>query len=377
MILKHLLPILLLSWFAIVVNASPGDRLPEFKQCVQACQQLTCDNIKPTKSLKRSNRFYNKDYFDDPVIPLHLKLLLWDCNSNCDYQCQKIINFVRKSKNQEIHQFHGKWYFKRLFGCQELASAVFSILNFMSHYYGYNILKKNISIAQKLKSSHGNGYNKNNKNNNEIITLLNTYKFTAIISICAWFFSTVFHIRDLNVTETLDYFFAGATVMSGFYSVTTRCFNLHLVQNSKKRALFIGLCLFIYSCHILRLTIKWGYSYNMKFNIFIGVVQYFEWFHVAITSFVRSCNMKDNSSHAKNISLLSRYTLTSENYFHLTPIFLVLCVSCGMSFELFDFSPINDLVDAHALWHATTVLPGYLWYRWMIYDINCFKDKAI
>jgi hypothetical protein len=38
-----------------------------------------------------------------------------------------------------------------------------------------------------------------------------------------------------------------------------------------------------------------------------------------------------------------------------TPLFVVVYVSLAMSLEVFDFFPIADALDAHALWHAATV----------------------
>ena len=65
------------------------------------------------------------------------------------------------------------------------------------------------------------------------------YEYTVLI-ICsfiamfAWICSTVFHIRDFLVTERLDYFVAGLTVLSGFYGVFTRYFRLYYPAESYK-----------------------------------------------------------------------------------------------------------------------------------------------
>lgn len=43
------------------------------------------------------------------------------------------------SRNWNVPQFYGKWPFKRLFGIQEPASALFSFFNLLVHW---NMLKK-------------------------------------------------------------------------------------------------------------------------------------------------------------------------------------------------------------------------------------------
>ncbi|KAA8567290.1 hypothetical protein EYC84_010324 [Monilinia fructicola] len=98
-------------------NASTGDRLPEFKQCVEVCQQENCDN----------------GVGGATKIPLLHRLLFWTCPAECDYTCQHIITNARVESGQPIVQFHGKWPFYRFLGMQEPFSVFFSLLNFLAH----------------------------------------------------------------------------------------------------------------------------------------------------------------------------------------------------------------------------------------------------
>lgn len=41
----------------------------------------------------------------------------------------------------------------------------------------------------------------------------------------------------------------------------------------------------------------------------------------------------------------------------------VVCGSCSVLLELLDFPPVLWAVDAHALWHLSTVPIPLLWYR--------------
>ncbi|KAK8865584.1 hypothetical protein IAR55_000728 [Kwoniella newhampshirensis] len=51
-----------------------------------------------------------------------------------------------------------------------------------------------------------------------------------------------------------------------------------------------------------------------------------------------------------------------------TPLSLVFLTSLAMSLELFDFSPLFRLVDAHSLWHAATIPITIAWWQFMIND---------
>jgi len=61
------------------------------------------------------------------------------------------------------------------------------------------------------------------------------------------------------------------------------------------------------------------------------------------------------------------------------PVFVVVYVCFAMSLEVFDFFPIGDALDAHALWHAATApmvpFPGevilhqtYVFYHFLLKD---------
>lgn len=36
----------------------------------------------------------------------------------------------------------------------------------------------------------------------------------------------------------------------------------------------------------------------------------------------------------------------------------------AMSLELLDFPPVLQSIDAHSLWHAATIFPAYMWYKY-------------
>jgi len=316
--------------FASFIFASPGDNLDSFHDCLEACQFKICQ----TTTTYEDNFFLKYQYSN--VSPI-LRLLSWDCFTNCDYQCQQIITMIRMEKNEEIYQFHGKWPFKRILFTQEFASSVFSILNFLPHYLNFK------KILFKYKQSFGN----------KKILYFNIL-IISIISMFAWISSTIFHIRDLILTERLDYFFAGATVLSGLHALIIRVFRFDL--KPWKKLWTTRICLLMYIYHFIKLNLNWSYTYNMQANITIAILQYL-------------------------LLIILSYQHFINNYWKkslwLTPLGLILSVIFGMSFEIFDFINLKYQIDAHAIWHLTTILPGFWLYKFFYQDIESLNDKMI
>ncbi|KAK9453799.1 Per1-like protein [Dipodascopsis uninucleata] len=310
--------LLLLGFYLSYVTASIGDRLPEFKNCVYSCIDSICESSNP------------------PSLPLHMKFLFWDCQQDCDYQCQRSITANLIDMGKEIVQFHGKWPFKRVWGIQEPASVIFSILNFLPHYLGFLEIRHSVS----------------SDDNRSDFFLRKYYLLVAIIGMNAWIWSAVFHCRDFVITERLDYFSAGATVLSGFYFAVVRLARLDKPKNSVMLKTFTIVCISAYLAHVYYLSfVRFSYSYNMLANVLVGLMQNALWIYYSIT----------------------RYFFVAKSQrrkWTLWPLLCVLSISCGMSLELLDFPPLGDTVDAHSLWHASTIIPGFLWYEWLKKDAS-------
>lgn len=261
------------------------------------------------------------------VIPLHRRLLLWTCPRECDYTCQHIITSrrVTSSPPLSVEQFHGKWPFTRVLGMQEPMSVIFSLGNFLAHYDGLH----NKILAQ-IPASY---------------PLRRFYVLMAYISMAAWIFSTIFHTRDFPVTEQLDYFGAGASVLYGMYYTPIRVFRLDKKDQQILKAWTV-LCVTLYCMHVAYLKLgSWDYTYNMAANVACGVVQnaLWSWF----------------SWH--------RYRKSGMAWAYW-PGIVVAWVLCAMSLELLDFPPIWGALDAHSLWHLGTIAPTVLFYNFLVRD---------
>lgn len=171
-----------------LVQASLGDRLVIFQNYVQSCVKHQCS------SPEKLHNFALKQ-------PTYLRIFGWDCYSECKYQSQwYTIEQFKYEKVKKIPQFYGKvcikigefflfclrlffdyqWTFYRLFGIQEPASFLFSLLNLFSNLYGW-------SKYSRMKTTADPFYN--------------VWRVQTLITLHAWAWSAIYHGRDTPFTE--------------------------------------------------------------------------------------------------------------------------------------------------------------------------------
>src|SRR5579859_449836 len=297
------------------VNASSGDRLDVFIQCKAEWYQTLFRSANLHCSIKAHCSPTNPHFPIHKPLPLHLRLLLWDCPSECDYTCQRQVTNSLRSQGLALHQFHGKWPFQRLWGIQEPCSVLFSILNFHGYYRGTRLVLQRIPDSYALKPY---------------------YVLLGLFGMNAWVWSSIFHTRDFLFTERADYFSAGASVLYGLFYTPLRLFNVHQRDINSIRPyinVWAVICAAAFIAHVYYLSfVTFSYSYNMMANVVVGIAQNIMWIYYSITR-----------------------SQSSRGLWVWTPVFVVVYVSCAMSLEIFDFFPFADALDAHALWHAATV----------------------
>ncbi|KAL8922246.1 MAG: hypothetical protein Q9172_003637 [Xanthocarpia lactea] len=305
--------LILLLGFTTPAIASIGDRLPEFRTCVATCTKENCG---------RGNI----------IVPVHLRLLFWTCPSNCDHVCQHIITDQRLARDppmlSPVVQYHGKWPFHRILGVQEPCSVVFSLFNLLAHRRGLSQIKERIPAEYPLRKY---------------------YMLFGYIGILSWVFSMAFHTRDFDITEKLDYFAAGASVLYGLYFTSIRIFRLDQRKHPVKATLlrlWTLICILMYVAHVSYLTLwRWDYTYNMAANVAVGVMQNIMWSSFSV----------------------KRYQKLKKPW-AAWPGMIVAWIVLAMSLELLDFPPAKGLLDAHSLWHLGTVGPTIWWYNFLIKD---------
>ena len=206
-------------------------------------------------------------------------------------------------------------------GIQEPFSVLFSLLNFIAHQNGLAKVRANIPASYPLRPY---------------------YVLLAYFGMTSWVFSMIFHTRDYQFTEELDYFAAGASVLYGFYYAPIRLFRLDIGERRRSvlRA-WTGFCIALFVMHVMYLKwYSWDYTYNMAANVALGVMQNLMWSWFSWRKYRQS-----------------RRAWTTW------PGLVVAWVLLAMSFELLDFPPWLRCLDAHSLWHLGTVAPTVLWYK--------------
>jgi post-GPI attachment to proteins factor 3 len=278
---------------------------------------------------------YCAAYSPSTHAALQRRLLLWDCDSECDYNCQHIVTDKRLARDppyrEPILQFHGKWPFYRFLGMQEPFSVIFSLFNYIAHDVGLSRLRTEIPASYPLRKY---------------------YMYFGYFGLASWTFSMIFHTRDFALTEKLDYFGAGASVLYGLYYCPIRIFRLDQRTPQKTSLLraWTGLCIGLYLAHVIYLTRwSWDYTYNMAANVTVGVLSNIMWSWFSFHQYQRT-----------------------KRIWAAWPGMIVAWIVLAMSLELFDFPPWGGMIDAHSLWHLGTVVPTIWWYRYvlLVFDLK-------
>ncbi|EPQ28085.1 uncharacterized protein PFL1_04412 [Pseudozyma flocculosa PF-1] len=400
----HLTLLLLVGILCLVPRpalASQGDRSPEYKDCVASCTADLC-----------------RDHIDDGVLTAHrlpwiLRVTKWTCEDDCKYHCTHMVTNDAAARVQKIRldaqhaadvmvqagtlsassssakaqemveerlaqlrpvqkqmvQYHGKWVFVRFLGAQEPLSVIFSLLNLRVQLKALLMFRKQLPDAFPLK----------------LVYIIHT-----LISINAWLWSAVFHTRDKHFTEKMDYFSAGAVILSGFFFSVCRLFRLspgtagfRVLQRS---------CVAALALHILYLSVgRFDYAYNMTANVCVGLAHNALWLIYSLRPSTFPSNVIADRSAASRAALRASKppsALATPNGGSTPPVPVVTSIGPPSSslrarrrlqlllglmtaaalLEVLDFPPILRFLDAHSLWHLATVPISEMWYRWLADD---------
>lgn len=287
-------------------QASTGDRSSVFEHCTNRCVTENC-----------SSHIIDDFYHQQPLL---LRFLRWDCLDECKYQCMWQAVYWFTQKGMRVPQFYGKWPFLRVFGLQEPASTVFSVLNALVHFLQWRKFSKVVPSQAPMYYIHL-GY--------------------ALVSINAWIWSTIFHSRDVNFTEMMDYFCALMGVMYSSFLLFIRWSG----TTPTWKPLAIGIaCIAFYVRHISYLAfVKFDYDYNMKIAISVGLFNVFGWIVWSAMNYSRQPYVWKCAA-------------------------TVILLNILLGLEVGDFPPLWFIFDAHSLWHFGTIPIPVLWYSFVIDD---------
>eukprot|EP00164_Ancoracysta_twista_P006006 GFYU01008284.1.p1 GENE.GFYU01008284.1~~GFYU01008284.1.p1 ORF type:complete len:328 (+),score=36.93 GFYU01008284.1:174-1157(+) len=286
--------------FMVVVDASPGDRDPRYFRCLWSCKE-DC----------KSGR--------NPPLASYLRALAWTCDENCQYECMHDNYELRMRSGESIVQYHGSWPFLRIWGIEEFASTLFSVVNSIPHFM-YLYRYKDVPDSYPFKG---------------------WWAVYALVTINAWVWSTLYHARHIDFLEKMDYYCAIGHIFHAVGMAIIRVLNLHsLVAGC---AVLLPMAV-LFGLHVSYMQfVKFDYGFNMKVAGFCFVSWLVLW----------------NIWYAVN-----RRKLPYAYKMSIVPIATILAASC----EILDFPPILGTFDAHAIWHGLTPAISLLFYSFVFDD---------
>jgi len=174
-------------------------------------------------------------------------------------------------------------------------------------------------------------------------------------------------ISDMPSTEKLDYFSAGFAILYSLFYTAVRLFHLYtpsqqrLVISSKHSRpstldIWASLCILMFVIHVGYLCSlhRFDYTYNMAASLVVGILHNLLWITYSLPT-----------------PLTRPFPLRSRTYrpdhAYKAALFAIL-TTAATALELFDFPPWERIIDAHALWHLSTVPIVLFWWNFLIDD---------
>jgi len=315
--MKSIGTVIFLLIFLQISDASQGDVHPDHRLCVTSCAKTVCNGQAFTK---------NQGILD--------KLTNWQCFDQCRYDCMWRTVSLFHRNYRKTPQFHGKWPFIRFFGMQEPAAAIFSMFNLIAHVQ---------LLRRFLKKIHPEA------------PMRNVWILYGLVSINAWICSTIFHSRDVTITEKLDYFSAFSIVVYSLLAFFLRILGSWRSSKGIKWSNFAAILacgtLFVRHIFLLNSADRFDYGYNMAVNVGVGLVNSFCWLFWCYQHWNNDNNIQEKRRKYVKNAVIS-----------------VLLLDLSVLLELLDFVPIFWTFDAHALWHLSTVPIHYFWYKFVSDD---------
>uniref|UniRef100_A0A0X3PA20 Post-GPI attachment to proteins factor 3 n=3 Tax=Schistocephalus solidus TaxID=70667 RepID=A0A0X3PA20_SCHSO len=313
----------LLAYLVPWTDASVGDQSYVYQQCISACLSTECNVAVPNATASGVYR--------PPALALYERAVVWNCEDECKYCCTWWAVEAFHKDGLPVPQFYGKWPQVRIFGIQEPASALFSLLNLFAQWHTLNSFCEETSFRAPMSF---------------------TWVFFSLVGINAWFWSTVFHTYDTNFTERMDYLSAFGYVVALLFVLTMRILYKQstLIKVVAASFVFTG---FVSHAYRLLFT-RFGYAENIQINAFVGSMTIFGWLLLPRLAFDRLQQV-----YARYIQLA------------------VTLIGCASALEIFDFPAIFWLFDAHSLWHGSTIGIHYLIVKFAIRDCKYISSRQL
>lgn len=163
----------------------------------------------------------------------------------------------------------------------------------------------------------------------------------------------------------MDYFSAYSLVLFSLYAIVIRVVDELLQLHPHASHSFLNtsaissnvlhvaiavpfIAFFAYHVHFLT-TVYFDYGYNMRVNVLTGCIGSALWLLWCAKQYVTRKyvhKLDDNATNHIKYCVLS-----------------IVAMNACLSLELMDFEPLFFTLDAHALWHASTIFFPFYWFR--------------
>ena len=238
----------------------------------------------------------------------------WSCASDCEYGCMHARNAERLALGRATLQYNGKWPFVRVLGMQEACAVAFSLANLAAHASGLRRSWSALRAAGRRRA---------------------VWREFGVLAVHGWAWAALFHARDLRWTERGDYFSAILFILAGLFTAVLHVLDASGVRNAVLVWLLRALCAGGFAAHARTMTRSFDYGRHMLISFALGAVHALTW-----------------------VAWWTRARRTSATAWR--GVALNALAYASAAFELLDFPPILGLLDAHALWHASTAPLGHL-----------------
>eukprot|EP01116_Phalansterium_solitarium_P009034 TRINITY_DN2303_c0_g2_i1.p1 TRINITY_DN2303_c0_g2~~TRINITY_DN2303_c0_g2_i1.p1 ORF type:complete len:338 (+),score=75.59 TRINITY_DN2303_c0_g2_i1:102-1115(+) len=248
------------------------------------------------------------------------------CQERCYYeahmQCTQA-NYDRGGR--QAFKLFGRWPIRRVLIFEEFAAALFAALACVSQLFLYR------RYEATVKKCGANAFS----------SLWRVYYAAWVATFASAF---LFHTKDTMLTERLDYFSAGLTIVFILYLAITRIF---VLRRSTQAFVAVPFGAFA-AYHLYYMNfVSFDYGWNMQVLIAAAVLHGMAWTTWCL--WIRPP--------------------------HATKLLAPLLVMSAMSvFEIFDFPPLFGYLDPHSIWHLAIVASSVLWTRFIMAETEYLAE---
>jgi hypothetical protein len=170
----------------------------------------------------------------------------------------------------------------------------------------------------------------------------------SILAMHAWFWSIRLHAQDGRTNKMMSCFAFGLFTLYAFYFTMLYVFK---ICNGRIMKPLGTLCIYLFVAHVgSMIIVSFNTAYNTIATFVLGFCTLALWTAWCV---VHCC----------------------RPYTHLAVI-SGIGVVCAMLFTVFDFPPLGRVLDAHSLWHLSTIPLTILVYRFLMQDMY-YETKTL